>query len=242
MKKYILPIAIVLLMSGCGTSKPTKSQAQYEQERISARVASSNMNTKTCVEEAKKDPQVQKFFNEIMYEVDTSPNKFTLLTNKEKINKDQIETLKDSILILNKCRQMRMTELAGLPYQNTLLKYYNAVDSVYIKMLKGEISIGEANEERVKAVAQQRTDWSNAWSEIDNRLRSLHNSEMEGRRQEAAAMMPLLMQQRQNQYNQQMQQDMLNQQQMNNIFNNLLAPPRNTNCTTFGNQTNCTTR
>jgi len=235
MKKLIFLIAIVFLMSGCETTNPLKSQAQYEQDNISSQVDSTVMNLRACYGEAKKDTQVQKFYNEIFYELDTSPNKFTIITNKEYINKDQAEALKQTLLIIYKCRQAAIAGLAGLPFQNTSLKYYNAIDLVYIKLLKGEITIGEANEEKQKSEAQRRTDWSNDVSEIDNRLRSMHNSEMEGRREAS-------MQQQQNQYNLRMQQNMLNQQQMNNIFNDLLRPPIKTNCTTSGNQTSCSTR
>jgi hypothetical protein len=90
------------------------------------------------------------------------------------------------------------------------------VDAIYIKLIKNEMTIGDANEERVKALAQRKIDWENTSSELDGRLRAMHDSEIQGRRQRAAAMMPLLMQQQQNQ---QFQQQMLYQQQMQNIMN-----------------------
>lgn len=241
MQKTILLIGIAMLLSGCETTKPNKSQAQYEQERISAQINSANEKTKICIDEAKMDAQVQKFYEEIIFETDTSPNKFTLITKKEKLNYEQKETLKQSVAVIAKCRQIMINGLGGIPFQTVTLKYYNATDAIYIKMLKDEISIGSANEEKAKFTAIHRTDWADTWTEIHNRLRAMHDAEMQGRRQAAAAMMPLLMQQQQNQ---QFQQQMLYQQQMQNINNNrpILTSPSTTNCTTYGNQTNCTSR
>lgn len=98
----------------------------------------------------------------------------------------------------------------------------------------------QANEERAKIVAQQKTDWANAAAELDSRLRAMHESEMPGRRQAAAAMLPYLMQQQQNQ---QFQQQILYQQQMQNIVSNrpIMTAPITTNCSKLGNQINCTT-
>ena len=241
MKKMILLIGIALLQSGCETPKPNKSQAQFEQERISAQIVSANDKTKTCIDEAKTDVQVQRFYEEIIFEIDTSPNKFNLITKKEKINSEQKETLKQSVAVIAKCRQMMINGLGGTPFQTITLKYYNATDAIYIKMLKDEISIGDANEEKSKFAALHRTEWADTWTEINKRLGAMHDAEMQGRMQAAAAMMPLLMQQQQNQ---QFQQQMLYQQQMQNINNNrpILISPSTTNCTTYGNQTNCTTR
>jgi hypothetical protein len=241
MRKFVVIASAVMLMSGCETTEPKKSQAQYEQERISSQLASTNEATKNCIEEAKKDVNIKRFYEEMMYENDTSPNKFALITTKDKPTKEQLEVMKLAIPQISKCRQSMISMLGGSPFQVVTLKYQNATDAIYIKLLKGEMSIGDANEEKAKAAAQQKTDWSSTWDEINNRLRALHNSEMEGRRQAAAAMVPLLMQQQQNQ---QMQQQMMYQQQMQYIMNNrpVLTSPTTTNCTTYGNQTNCTSR
>jgi hypothetical protein len=164
-----------------------------------------------------------------------------MLANKNKPTEEQIELLKESIPILTKCRTHLVDGYRGTPFVIPTLKYYNAIDAIYIKLLKNEMTIGDANEERVKAVAQRKIDWANTSTELDGRLRAMHDAEVQGRRQAAAAMMPLLMQQQQNQ---QFQQQMLYQQQMQNINNNrpIFTSPSITNCTRNGNQTNCITQ
>jgi hypothetical protein len=107
--------------------------------------------------------------------------------------------------------------------------------------LKGEITIGEANEKRADAIAQANIEWEKATGEINTRLSQMHNNEVNDRNQRAAAMLPYLMQQQQNQ---QMQQQLWYQQQMQAITNNrpVVVAPTTTSCTRIGDQVNCTTR
>jgi len=235
---FIFIFGIGIILSGCQTTEPHKSQAQFEQERIKSQISSANAKTKACLDDAEKDKNFQRIYEEIFVKTETSPNKFTLLTNSEKPSNEQIEILKQSIPIIINCRRLMIDGLSGTPFQTVKLKSYNMADATYIKLIKGEISIGEANQERLKANAQSAIEWSNTWTDIDNRLRAMHNSEIEGMRQQAYSILPLLMQQQQNE---QTRQQNLYQQQIQNIINNTPSTVR-TNCTTYGNQTNCTSR
>ncbi len=241
MKIRILVFGVAILLTGCETMKPQKSQAQFEQERISQQVAASFANAKPCLDEIKEKTEIKRMNEELLFESENSENKFLLITKNEKPNAEQIELLKNAVPSATKCRQIIVGGLNGTPFQVVMLKYYNALDVVYLKLMKGEITIGGANEEKSKILAEHKTNWAQATAELDGRLRAMHNSEMEGKRQAAAAMMPYLLQQQQNN---QMQQQLFYQQQMQNINNNrpILTSPTTTNCSTFGNQINCTTR
>lgn len=241
MNKYIVGCGLALLLMGCETTKPQKSQAQFEQEKISQQVAAAFSSAKPCLDEVKDKEEIKRVSAEILFQDENSPNKFDLITKKEKPTAEQIELLKSAMPLATKCRPIVMSGLNGTPFQIVILKTYNSLDALYLKLMKGEIAIGDANEEKSKIIAQQKTDWANASAELDARLRAMHNSEIEGRRQAAAAMMPYLMQQQQNQ---QFQQQLLYQQQMQNIINNrpVLTSPTTTNCIRYGNQIDCTTR
>lgn len=243
MKKLLAIIACSLSLVGCETmqQQPQKSQATQENERITAFLRTADARYKMCQDEAKKSDLYIKVYEQIFFETDESPNKYAMLANKNKPTNEQLELLKEAMLVITKCRTPLIDGYATTPFLTPTLKYFNAVDAMYIKLIKGEMTIGDANEERVKAVGQRKLDWANTASELDSRLRAMHESEMQGRRQAAAAMLPYLMQQQQNQ---QFQQQMLYQQQMQNIYNNrpVLTSPTTTNCTTYGNQTNCTSR
>jgi len=242
MSKLIAIIVFCLSLVGCETMQQQhqKSQATLENERITSSLRSADASYKVCQDEAKKSELYIKVYEQIFFETDESPNKYSMLTNKNKPTNEQLDLLKEAVPIITKCRARLIDGYRGTPFLTLTLKYFNAVDAMYIKLIKGEMTIGDANEERVKAVGQRRLDWSNTASELDTRLRAMHESEMQGRRQAAAAMLPYLMQ---HQQNQQFQQQMLYQQQQN-IMNNrpVMTSPTTTNCTTYGNQTNCTSR
>ena len=241
--RKIIALSAVLLLVGCETmqQQPQKLQAQIEHERITTKIRYADAAYKACNDAVKATGIQARLFEEILYEDDKAANKFKLMTKDELPSKDQVEYLKEVVPQLVKCRSYLIDGFAATPFQNVVVKYFNGQDEIYIKLMKSEITIGKANEERAKIVAQQRTDWNNKSAEMDARLRAMHESEMAGRRQAAAAMLPYLMQQQQNQ---QFQQQMLYQQQMQNIINNrpVLTAPTTTNCSTFGNQINCTTR
>lgn len=244
--KIVAVFFVSTLLCACETMKPQQSEAQFEQSRISQQVKSTFENAKPCIDGIRADPKIQRVWTELLYESEDAANKYALMTNKEKPTEEQIEYLKQSVPILTKCRQIIVNGLGGTPYLAVILKYNNTIDSIYLRLMRGEVTIGGANEEKSNAVAQQRSDWAKSATELDTRLRAMHNEEMQGRRQAAAAMLPYFLQQQQNQ---QMQQQLLYQQQMQSITNNrpiLVAPTINptitTNCTTIGNQVNCTSR
>lgn len=243
MYKLILVIGFCFGLVGCETmqQQPQKSGAQLERDRIIGTLRMAEANFKQCSDEAKKTDVYKRIFDEVFYESDESSNKFAMLTNKNKPTDEQMDFVKNGISAITGCRKLLIDGYGNTPFLTVTLKYYNAIDSMFIRFIKGEITIGDANEERAKAAAERKLDWAKTSSETDARLRDMHDSEMNGRRQAAAAMMPYLMQQQQNQ---QMQQQMWYQQQMQNINNNrpILSPPTRTNCTTYGNQTDCTTR
>ena len=243
MYKVLAIIGCCIGLVGCETmqQKPQKTEGAMEKDRIVTVVYLAEASAKKCQDEAMQSELYKKVNEEIFFDNDQSPNKFAMLANKNKPTIEQIELLKQAIPIITKCRIHLVDGYRGTPFVIPTLKYFNAVDAIYIKLIKNEMTIGDANEEREKAFAQRKMDWANTSSELDTRLRAMHESEIQGRRQAAAAMLPYLMQQQQNQ---QFQQQMLYQQQIQNINNNrpILTSPSITNCTRNGNQTNCVTQ
>lgn len=242
MKRHLLTLSLFLL-AGCETmqQQPQKLQAQIEHERITTKMRAADSAFKACNDAVNATGIQKKLYEEILFENDKAANKFKLMTKNELPSKEQIEYLEEIIPALTKCRVYLIEGFSTTPFQNVVIAYFNAQDEIYLKLLKSEITISKANEERVKIMAQQRNDWNNASAEMDARLRAMHESEMAGRRQAAAAILPYLMQQQQNQ---QFQQQMLYQQQIQNVNSNrpILTTPSTTNCSTYGNQIHCTSR
>jgi len=240
MKRIIAGFLVTIAISGCQTN-PHPTQAHFERDRISQQLSTSLAESQICLDKAKENETVRRYFAEIMYYNDESANKHSLITNPLLPTQDQIEVIKGALPHLTKCRSSAVDGTIGTPYQVAILKLFNAMDAIYIKLLKTEISIGAANEGKSRAIAEHKMDWATATTEVNNRINNMYNTEMEGRRQAAAAMMPYLLQQHQNYQN---QQQLMYQQQLQSILNSrpAITPPSRTNCTRYGNQIDCVTR
>jgi hypothetical protein len=243
MCKSIAAVFCCVILVGCQTmqQQSNTTQGQMERDRLVATLNNRAAASESCVNGISDNKIYKWFTEEIVFEQDSSANKFTLLMKTNKPTAEQIELIKDAIPFITKCRSPSLAPLTGTPLLTGQLKYFNTLDEMYIRLAKGEISIGQANEYKSKAIAQAKIDWANSWNDLDARFREMHDSEVSGKRQAAAAMLPYLMQQQQNQ---QFQQQMQYQQQMQNIISNrpLLTSPTTTNCSKIGNQINCTTR
>jgi hypothetical protein len=238
MRLKIIVIAVAMFLTGC-ESMQQKTQAQLEYERVTKQIKDNFEKVNACVVEVNKDPYVKKMYEEILAQNEKSPNKYQLMLSNEKPTAEQINILINALPVATKCREI--DGLNGLPHKIVDLKRSNALDMLYLKLIRGEVTIGGANVEKSKIEADSATNWEQASNEMNARYIEAYNAEMTGRRQAAVAMMPYIMQQQQNTL---MQQQLMYQQQIQNIYNNrqITNPTTTTNCSAFGNQINCTTR
>jgi len=235
MRKLILMFILTAFLSGCETMG-NKTGAQLESDRITNLISTSNNDSKLCNSANSQTNAYKVFYSEILFEKDDSPNKYDLLTSKNKLTTNQKEILKEFLVFNAKCRQAAMQPLNGLPHQIVQIQYYNLMDDVFLKLLKDEITIGQANEAKIKINIESLTNWRKVNEDLGARLQNSHNQEVNNAQRRAEIFMPYLMQQ---QLIQQQQQQNFYQQQMQQINNNR---PINTRCNTYGNTIDCTTR
>jgi hypothetical protein len=226
---------LAAFVSGCETMG-NKTGAQMERDRILGLLKKSDADYIICSSANLQTNAYKKFYSEIFIEKEDSPNKFDLLTSKNKLTVNQKEILKEVVVLGGKCRQASLQPLNGLPYQLLKMQLYNSMDEIYLKLLKDEITIGQANEAKVKVLMEAKVSWSKETAELNERLQNSHNQEVNNAQRRAEIFMPYLMQQ---QLIQQQQQQNFYQQQMQQIINNR---PINTRCNTYGNTIDCITR
>ena len=238
--RTLVTLTLIVTLAACQTNS-YKTQAHYEQERISLQLSTMQAQTKVCADAVKKNELVRKVSSEVIYYGDDSESKNTLVSKRSPPTAEQIELLKSALPHLTKCRAAAIEGTAGTPYQIAVLRLHNALDAIYIRLLKAEITIGDANEDKIRATSQHKIDMATATEQLNDRLNQMYSSEMEGRRQAAAAMMPYLLQKQQSQ---QVQQQQMYQQQMQSILNSrpIITPSTRTNCTRFENQIDCVTQ
>ena len=113
---------------------------------FNAQLASSNAAVDICVESIKDDPRVTRFRDEFIALKD-SPNRYRLLGSINKLNPEQKNFLQETLPFLTKCRSVHVEGEAGLPVQPITVESYRRLDLIYGRLLRGEITIGEANNE-----------------------------------------------------------------------------------------------
>lgn len=243
-------LSIVLLsaiLTGCvtpGPVVPAKTQTQIDAEQVAEKFKVGKSKHDSCKETQKASPTYIRFRSEIISDP-TDANRFNLITNSAYPTSEQVEFLKRAMPEITQCRKYRLEATTGTPIWSVEMKMINSLDDLYIKLMKQEVTIGEANTRALQIYREVEAEWNKALDGMREKFHRDQNDEIQARRQAAAAMLPYLMQQQQQQQNLLLlQQQSMYQQQMQSIINNkpVLTSPSTTNCTTFGNQINCTTR
>ena len=242
MKKIYSAMVLLslLVMAGCAGNQ-TQAQREFANTKkiMDETIAASN----TCGLEISNSDNSKLVLKDILFATPTSPNRMELMASNIKLTESQKAALKIYIADADRCRQIYISGLNRVSMNMSAAQrtYYAKIDAIYLAMLKGDFTIGDANVARNKAMNERNTDFDNAWAADKQRLETMDNNEYAQRQQAAAIMMPYLMQQ---QAIQSQQQQNLYNQQMQQIQRNtpVYTPPINTTCTAVGNQLNCTSR
>lgn len=242
MKKLLLTVIAIstLILTGCAVNQ---TQAQRESENMKKIGAETQVLEKACNDEINSLDSSKVVFSQILVQRASSPNKFDLMASKDKLNEFQKSALKEFIASNEKCREIKISGLSKISVNlvAAFRTYYAKNDAIFLALLKGDFTIGDANVAKEKAYNELTIDINQASTADQQRLDAMHNNEINQRQQAAAIMLPYLMQQQaiqaqqqQNIYNQQMQQIQRNTP--------VYRPPVNTTCTAIGNQINCTSQ
>jgi hypothetical protein len=114
--------------------------------RFNAQLKSTRAAVEACVESIKDDPRVIRFRDEFVPHLD-GPNRYSLLGSINKLNPEQKNFMQEALPFLTKCRSVHVEGEAGLPVQPITVESYRRLDLIYGRLLRGEITIGEANNE-----------------------------------------------------------------------------------------------
>ena len=236
-KNNIAIIFFSALVSGCAQpnyfahQNVYSTQASVESERLARLARNTNEANAACIDKAKQSQSYQVVEKTIFPE-ETSPNKYDLLASKAKLTDAQKKSLKDFLALLAPCRAIRMEGVKGLPQAVPMEKANSAFDLLYAKMLSGQITIGDANQQRNQIIQISKSELSAIQNNVNQNLENSHNAEMQSAQQRQAAAVQAAQ-----------QQQIINQQQMKNqqeIWNRALpktvpAPNQvNTNCINLG--------
>lgn len=221
----------------CRSPQGNVSAAQVQSNQLTSKMKAGFEGTSQCSKESVNSPVGQQVIKSILVMSDEQENKYTLFSSKAKLNEQQKKLLTEFLVAQTKCRKIMQDAASGTPYAAAFTKIYSDSDLVFIKLLSGQLSIGEANLAREQLRGRRNEELDAVAKTLDSQFKNSHNSEMaqddENRRRLAEAY-------RANQQAQQQQQLINQNQQMINNQNQLKnkpPPPRTpvqTNCTNFG--------
>jgi hypothetical protein len=218
-----ISLSFIFFVTGCAT------QAQLRSDAMKQAFDDGVAKNRACRAAMKANTSVVFTFNNILIENDNSPNKYTLLSSNQKLNKEMQQHFINYLNENSKCRALSIENASKVHSALVIpiLESQRRGDNLAAKLLSNEITIGEFNRGFQDSRSQFDREFRSTQAEIDRELQNNHNYEMQSRQRAA-----LIMQ------NWSIQQQQLYQNQM--LYNNLNRPVT-TNCSVIGNFINCTT-
>lgn len=229
-------VAFFLLIAACSAYAETQQQAiQRAADEYDANTKRFIEHTVECRDALQRDTDA-KAFSEIMYIDNNDVNRYKLMGLTTKLTEEQ-KIVFNKFLVLNQnCRSNVSPYLSKLPYkiQGAMQKYYGVMDKIYVALLGNEITIGEANRKKQEAAEAMNSEVQQAHAEYMTQLRNAYvdasSADAERRQRAAQILAPYLLNNKPYQV------------PMPQVQQPIIRPPVNTNCTTYGNQTNCTSQ
>lgn len=246
MKKNKLALIVFSVMaSGCSPYNQvsqypqgymTSSQVQSDQLSRKMKLGFDNLNQ--CSKELMATPIGQQATKSILVMSDAQENKYDLFSSKSKLNESQKKLLKSFLAEQNKCTKMLADAASGTPYAIAITKRYSDNDAVYMKLLSGQMTIGEANLARDQIRIKSREEVMAIGKSLDDGFSNAHNAEVASIERRRAAEIQAVQQQQIINQNQQI----INNQIMQNMKPSAPRTPIQTDCYRMGNSVSCTTQ
>lgn len=170
---------------------------------------------------------------EILINNPNDANRFTLATNPNKLTPSQKGIFKNHLNDIQKCRNRSSELMNGMPQEwvEVMINYWQNIDDVYIKLLTDEYTIGIANKRAMELMTKVNLDLKQA---DRNYIKSLNDQLYTINQQDN---------ERKQQAKDNWRQDAERRQQRSDeLLKEMIRRNKSvdTNCTTYGNRTNCT--
>ncbi len=228
--KKLLKLALMLVTLNSLIANAASAQNDYD--NYVARFNEYISANKECYDRINSKDAGKTVAKEIIFFDMNASNKITLSIDANKLSDSQKEVLKEYLSDNQMCRSNTKDYIARLPsvFGNLISTYRQDMDNVYIKLLTSSITIGEANIKKAELVTKLNSDTSQANNDYIRALNDRNSSDVDRRQRAAAILIPYL------------QNNKPYQLPMPQVQQPVIRPSVNTNCTTYGNQTNCTSQ
>lgn len=229
----------------CISPQGNVTNAQAQSDQLTKKLDTAFSSWKKCNEELAQSPSGQQVTKAMLVLSMDQANKYDLYSSKSKLNEQQRKLLSGFLADQSKCRKILSDGVSGTPYASILAKRYSELDSVYVQLLSGKISIGEANLSREQVFIKSNQELAQADKSLGDSFKASHEAEISKDNEARSRLADAYRANEQANQQQQIinQQNYLIQQQI--MRQNMPKPapaPIQTNCYRIGNSVSCTTQ
>lgn len=146
-----LALLLVILLAGCqttggadGSSAAPKTDKQ--------KLAEADAGASVCSAMALGSPAGSVVSQQVIFLTQDASANDKLLKSTSRLTGQQKIALRTYLAENLKCRETFFAGLEGTRYYEIFARYFNTMDEVYAKLLSDQITIGEANAAKLKAI------------------------------------------------------------------------------------------
>jgi hypothetical protein len=231
----------------CVSPQGNITNAQNQSDQLNKKMSSAFESVQKCNKELTESNAGRQITKSMLVLSDDQLNKYDLFSSKMKLNEQQRKLIASFLADQSKCRKPLIDAAAGTAYAIPISKRYADLDSLYVKFLSGQLTVGEANLGREQLFVKSRQEMAAAAKSIDDSLRSAHNAEIAQDKEERNRLAEAHRASQQNYQQQQIinqNQQLINNQILQSNFPKVnptsQTSPIQTDCTRMGNFISCT--
>lgn len=240
MKKLPTVLLTSMLLIASSAFAQTQEYIREQHANFISKVDNYLKDSNECASSISKTEDAILVNKEILINNPDDANRFTLATKKNKLTSSQKEIFKNHLNDIQKCRNRSNELMNGLPQElvDVMINYRQNIDDVYIKLLTDEYTIGDANKKAIELMTKRNLDLKQAErnyiKSLNGQLYTIYQQDKERRQQDK--------ERRQQDEERRQQQDKERRQQRRDELEMRMERNKSvdTNCTTYGNRTNCT--
>lgn len=214
LKKLLILGALVIFMTSCANNETSANQYSLQLNSLLGETMGKRQACFKAVEELSEAKYVR---SNLIHSEPDAPNKFELLSSTKKVTQEDKKMLLVFLSNRQPCNGDSLKSLQAIypPFANIQASLMQKSDSIYAKLMSGQITIGEANQAIQEGLSAYKKEWSAETVALNTRIQNDHNAEL------------------QNRY----ARTMIYQNMINNL--GTLQSPTMTNCQKIGGSVNC---
>lgn len=220
---------LALIAASCAT------QAQRQFQEMNMRAEEAFKANEACYDAAEATPAGQRT-TEFLITKANDPEAIQKMAINRYVTDEEKQVIIDYRNSVQPCRSEMIEAFSKIhpDFVNLLAKWYAKNDEDILRIVEGEVTIGESNKDLNNLIPKRRAEWTRVSEKVVAQLQSAHQSEMQNRAATAAALQRWS-------YQQQLLHQ--NQQMINALQRSTFTQPsiKQTNCRFIGSTLNCTT-